>query len=187
MTLAEVFNPNIIKGGLESDDKDELFEEMVQVIIDSYSSLSREKLLLALEQREALMSTGIIHDVAVPHGKTDGVKNILGCIGISKKGIDYDSLDRIIIGCCGGDGIGFRPFLCFAKDICSPQHKDCGHYKPHRTKRHKVFQNRPHKQPGQKPYTTKEKKNFCTKAPFGLCRLVVRFLCILLHSRYPRI
>ena len=28
MTLSEVFNPNIIKVGLESDDKDELFEEM---------------------------------------------------------------------------------------------------------------------------------------------------------------
>ena len=93
MTLADVFNPNIIKVGLESDDKDELFEEMVQVIIDSYSSLSREKLLLALEQREALMSTGIIHDVAVPHGKTDAVNKIIGCIGVSKKGIDYESLD----------------------------------------------------------------------------------------------
>ena len=93
MTLADVFNPNIIKVGLESDDKDELFEEMVQVIIDSDSSLSRGKLLLALEQRESLMSTGIIHDVAVPHGKTDAVKNIVGCIGVSKKGIDYESLD----------------------------------------------------------------------------------------------
>lgn len=94
MTLAEVFNPNIIKVGLESDDKDELFEEMVQVIIDFDSSINREKLINALEQRESLMSTGIIHNVAVPHGKTDGVKNILGCIGISKKGIDYDSLDE---------------------------------------------------------------------------------------------
>lgn len=94
MTLAEVFNPNIIKVGLESDDKDELFEEMVQVIVDSDASLNRGKLLEALEQRESLMSTGIIHDVAVPHGKTDAVKNIVGCVGLSKKGIDYDSLDN---------------------------------------------------------------------------------------------
>ena len=94
MTLAEVFNPNIIKVGLESDDKDELFEEMVQVIVDSDSSLNRGKLLEALEQRESLLSTGIIHDVAVPHGKTDAVKNIVGCIGLSKKGIDYESLDN---------------------------------------------------------------------------------------------
>ena len=94
MTLSEVFNPNIIKVGLESDDKDELFEEMVQVIVDSDASLNRGKLLEALEQRESLMSTGIIHDVAVPHGKTDAVKNIVGCIGLSKKGIDYESLDN---------------------------------------------------------------------------------------------
>ena len=86
MTLADVFNPNIIKVGLESDDKDELFEEMVQVIIDSDSSLSREKLLLALEQREALMSTGIIHDVAVPHGKTDAVKNIVRVFEVFDRG-----------------------------------------------------------------------------------------------------
>ena len=82
MTLAEVFNPNIIKVGLESDDKDELFEEMVQVIVDSDSSLNRAKILEALEQRESLMSTGIIHDVAVPHGKTDAVKSIVGCVGM---------------------------------------------------------------------------------------------------------
>ena len=94
MTLAEVFNPNIIKVGPESDDIDELFEEMVQVIVDSDSSLNRAKILEALEQRESLMSTGIIHDVAVPHGKTDAVKNIVGCVGLSKKGIDYDSLDN---------------------------------------------------------------------------------------------
>ena len=94
MTLSEVFNPNIIKVGLESDDKDELFEEMVQVIVDSDASLNRGKLLEALEQRESLMSTGIIHDVAVPHGKTDAVKNIVGCVGLSKKGIDYESLDN---------------------------------------------------------------------------------------------
>lgn len=94
MTLAEVFNPNIIKVGLESDDKDELFEEMVQVIVDSDASLNRAKILEALEQRESLLSTGIIHDVAVPHGKTDAVKNIVGCIGLSKKGIDYESLDN---------------------------------------------------------------------------------------------
>lgn len=94
MTLAEVFNPNIIKVGLESDDKDELFEEMVQVIVDSDASLNRAKILEALEQRESLMSTGIIHDVAVPHGKTDAVKSIVGCVGLSKKGIDYDSLDN---------------------------------------------------------------------------------------------
>ena len=93
MTLAEVFNPSMIKVGLESDDKDELFEEMVQVIVDADSSISRDKILQAIEQRESLMSTGIMHDVAVPHGRSDAVKDIVGCIGISKKGIDYDSLD----------------------------------------------------------------------------------------------
>ena len=93
MTLAEVFNPNMIKVGLESDDKDELFEEMVQVIVDADSSISRDKILESIKQRESLMSTGIMHDVAVPHGRSDAVKKVVGCIGISKKGIDYDSLD----------------------------------------------------------------------------------------------
>jgi PTS system fructose-specific IIC component/PTS system nitrogen regulatory IIA component len=39
------------------------------------------------------MSTGIKTGIALPHGKTDAVRGICGAMGLSKAGIDYDSLD----------------------------------------------------------------------------------------------
>ena len=43
--------------------------------------------------REALGSTAIGQGIAIPHGKSDSVDNIVGALGISKQGIDFDSLD----------------------------------------------------------------------------------------------
>ena len=43
--------------------------------------------------REALGSTAIGQGIAIPHGKTDSVNKLVGGIGISKEGINFDSLD----------------------------------------------------------------------------------------------
>ena len=39
------------------------------------------------------MSTGIKRGIAIPHAKTAFTKGILGVLGLSAAGIDYDSLD----------------------------------------------------------------------------------------------
>ena len=43
--------------------------------------------------REALGSTAIGQGIAIPHGKYDSIKKLVGCLGISKRGINFDSLD----------------------------------------------------------------------------------------------
>jgi PTS system nitrogen regulatory IIA component len=53
----------------------------------------RDAVLSALMDRERKMSTGIQHGVAIPHGKTSAVKNLVACIGIKKDGVDFASLD----------------------------------------------------------------------------------------------
>ncbi|MDR1566730.1 MAG: PTS sugar transporter subunit IIA [Treponema sp.] len=93
MFLHEVFPPELIKIGLESDDKDEVFEELVDQFCQAEKSDAREEILEALREREAKMSTGIQKGIAVPHGKTNAINNVRGVLGISKKGIDYDALD----------------------------------------------------------------------------------------------
>jgi PTS system fructose-specific IIC component/PTS system nitrogen regulatory IIA component len=93
MFLSEVFPPELIKIGLDSVDKDEAFEEMVDKYCQTRKSGDREKILGAIWARESKMSTGIKKGIAIPHGKTSAVDNICGILGISKKGIEYDSLD----------------------------------------------------------------------------------------------
>lgn len=93
MVFGQVFSPKSIIVNLESEDKDELFEEMVAAITSVHPEIDRQEALNALREREAKMSTGIMHGIAVPHGTTEGISGCYGAIGISRKGIDYDSLD----------------------------------------------------------------------------------------------
>ena len=93
MFLYETFPPEFIKIGLESEDKDEVFEEMADLICRNKNIDRREEMLKTLWERESKMSTGIMKGIAVPHGKLSDIDEILGAVGISKKGVEYDSLD----------------------------------------------------------------------------------------------
>ena len=93
MFLYEAFPPELIKIGLESEDKDEAFEELVDLFCRAKKSNAREEILEALRERESKMSTGIQKGIALPHGTTNAIENIFGILGISKRGIDYDALD----------------------------------------------------------------------------------------------
>lgn len=93
MFFSKVFSPKSILINLESEDKDELFEEMVQAIYSAHPEINREEALKALQARESQMSTGIIHGIAVPHGTSGSVRGCIGAVGISRNGIDYNALD----------------------------------------------------------------------------------------------
>jgi len=94
MLLQNVFAPGCIKIGLESEDKDELFEELVDMLAkEGGSDFPRSAVLAAVRDREDKMSTGIKRGIALPHGKADGLVGLMGALGISKRGIEYASLD----------------------------------------------------------------------------------------------
>ena len=93
MFLYDVFQPEVIKIGLESENKNEVFEELVDKLLLTEKSASREEVLKALWEREYKMSTGIQKGIAFPHAKITAFENVHGVLGISKKGIEYDALD----------------------------------------------------------------------------------------------
>ena len=93
MQLSGIFIPERIKIDLEAEDKDEVLEEMVDLLVGSYHLDCREEILAALRLREQKMSTGIKRGIALPHCRIKDVVGVLGVLGISRRGIDYDSLD----------------------------------------------------------------------------------------------
>jgi len=93
MQLQDLFSPGTIKLDLSAVDKDEVFEELTDFLVRAHNLSVREEILDAIHEREEKMSTGVHRGIAVPHGKTDAVDRLLGVIGISKQGIDYDALD----------------------------------------------------------------------------------------------
>ena len=93
MFLSDVFLPEFIIPDLVSEEKDEVFEEMVSHFCTVTKSDKREDILAALREREAKMSTGVHPVISIPHGKTAAVDRSYGVMGISRAGVDYDSLD----------------------------------------------------------------------------------------------
>ena len=93
MVLGEVFSPDAITIDLQSEDKDEVLAELVEQLVSHFPGADRSQILSSVENRERKMSTGIIPGLAIPHGKSESLKGIHGVIGISRAGIDFDSLD----------------------------------------------------------------------------------------------
>lgn len=93
MVLDQVFSAESVILNLQSKDKNSLFAEMLDSLKSANPDVDKEEALSAICEREAKMSTGIMHDIAVPHGSCNSVKKTVGVIGISREGIDYNSLD----------------------------------------------------------------------------------------------
>ncbi|MBO4731768.1 MAG: PTS sugar transporter subunit IIA [Spirochaetaceae bacterium] len=93
MVLGVVFSPNAIIVDLQSEDKEEVIAELVEQLVAHIPGADRSQLLSSVLNREEKMSTGIMPGIAIPHGKSETLNGIHGVIGISRSGIDFDSLD----------------------------------------------------------------------------------------------
>ncbi|MGN0879520.1 MAG: PTS sugar transporter subunit IIA [Oligosphaeraceae bacterium] len=94
MRLSDLLTPQLIKMELESTDREGVFEELVSLMLRQGVIHDREQALAKLREREAKMSTGISHGLALPHGKLGDVNGVAMCVGISREGVDYGSLDH---------------------------------------------------------------------------------------------
>ncbi len=91
--LRDLFVAGRIKCRLEAEDKAEVFEELVDLLVTQYGLEWRDEILEAIQRREAKMSTGIKTGIAIPHAKTSFTRGVMGVLGISPRGVDYESLD----------------------------------------------------------------------------------------------
>lgn len=78
---------------LKAKNKYKAIEELAQVFKGSRAVENVKELIGALIERERIMSTGIGFGIAIPHAKIRSVSEIAFAIGISKNGIEFDSLD----------------------------------------------------------------------------------------------
>ena len=75
--------------------KEHIVKELVQLLVVAGIIKERDvsKLVQILMKRESLGSTGIGQGVAIPHGKTDAVDRLVAAFGVSRAGVNFDSLD----------------------------------------------------------------------------------------------
>jgi PTS system nitrogen regulatory IIA component len=93
MNLKKALSKETICLALQATDKNSAIEEMVDLLVDSGKVRDRKAALKAILERERKMSTGMQNGIAIPHGKSETVDGLVAALGISKQGIDFDSLD----------------------------------------------------------------------------------------------
>jgi PTS system nitrogen regulatory IIA component len=97
MKLIDAVAVQSIEIKLRAQTKAELFEEMAALLKrnPALERVESNTILKALNEREKTATTGVGKEVGIPHGKIMGLSGIFAAIGVSKRGIEYGSVDGL--------------------------------------------------------------------------------------------
>ncbi len=93
MKIIDALQKEAIIVELTATDKKGVIEELVTPVATT-AGLNLEDVVRVLLDRERLGSTGIGEGVGIPHGKLKGLDHLLLGFGISRKGVDFESMDN---------------------------------------------------------------------------------------------
>ena len=78
---------------LEAHDKKSAVVELLELLVKEKKVKDLQKAAQAVMDREKIGTTGVGQGIAIPHCRTDAVGELVSAFGISKQGIDFESLD----------------------------------------------------------------------------------------------
>lgn len=95
MKFSDFVKKGAIRANLQSTTKEAVINELVDSLLEAgeIAADQRDDIIAAIMKREELGSTGIGRGVAVPHTKHPSVAELVGTVGVSEAGVDFDSLD----------------------------------------------------------------------------------------------
>lgn len=93
MNLKKILTKNLILPELTADTKKGVIEEIIGFMVASGLFTGKTAAVQAVLAREEKMSTGMQNGIAIPHGKTDAVNQLVAAIGIHRAGVDFAAMD----------------------------------------------------------------------------------------------
>ncbi len=95
MKISDFLRKEAITTELKAETKADVIAEMVVLLVDAgiIEKKHKNKIVEGLLAREALGSTAIGQGIAIPHTKSDTVSGLISALAVSKKGVNFDSLD----------------------------------------------------------------------------------------------
>lgn len=93
MDISELLTESRIIFDLKSTDKEGVLDELINLLSNDNIITDKEQYKKAVLKREEEFTTGIGMGIAIPHGKSPAVKAPALAFGLSKKGVDYKSMD----------------------------------------------------------------------------------------------
>lgn len=98
--LIDFLHEENIVTDLQADSKEAAIRTLAEVLIQSNGlKADRERLIRSILSREQEVSTCIGGGLAVPHGVLEEGRDIVGAMGISREGLDFDALDGKPVHC----------------------------------------------------------------------------------------
>jgi fructose-specific phosphotransferase system IIA component len=113
MKISDILTEEIIETQLAASDKTEAINKMIDLASKSGKIIDEEEVRKCVFEREKLVSTGVGKGFAIPHGKTNEIKDIVAAFAILKEPIDFESID--------GENVSFI-FLLIGKDSLLNMH-----------------------------------------------------------------
>jgi PTS system nitrogen regulatory IIA component len=92
MKLVEFLSEDRILPDLQGRQKHEVIAELGAHLARATGAPAEEVVRVLLD-RERLASTAVGEGVAIPHGKLDVVPRLTACLGRSRAGVDFESVD----------------------------------------------------------------------------------------------
>jgi PTS system nitrogen regulatory IIA component len=94
MKILDVLHKETILVDLKSVDKKGVLDEL-GIPVARVAGVNHEDLMRVLMERERLGSTGIGGGVGIPHGKMKNLESMVVGFGLSRKGVDFESIDGL--------------------------------------------------------------------------------------------
>src|SRR5690242_17352734 len=93
MKILDFLKPSSISVEVTATTKKGVLEELVGLLVKEGRVQNAPATVEALLEREKLGSTGIGQGIAIPHAKTDQVSGVVAAFGLSRRGVQFNSLD----------------------------------------------------------------------------------------------
>lgn len=96
MDLGDILSKEQILPDLQAADRWQAIDELISNLVTTgkIKPEHREAITAVVRKRETSMSTGIGFGIGIPHASTDLIYEVVGSLGRSKKGVDFNALDN---------------------------------------------------------------------------------------------
>jgi PTS system nitrogen regulatory IIA component len=94
MSLLKYLTLDTVTADLQGTTKQEIIESLLDILMRTGKVKDRKAALDAVLEREKKMSTGMETGIAIPHGKTDAVDELVAAVGITRNPVDFEALDK---------------------------------------------------------------------------------------------
>jgi mannitol/fructose-specific phosphotransferase system IIA component (Ntr-type) len=96
MNLADILKPENISPEMRATNRWEAIDELIDNLVKTgrIKPEHRDAVTAVVKKRETSMSTGIGFGIGIPHASTDLISEVVGSLGRSKTGVNFDALDN---------------------------------------------------------------------------------------------